>query len=227
MKSKLLIVDDNQSIRSLIKGTLNQEYEILEAESSENALNILNTTVPDMILLDIMLPGLSGLELCSIIRNQEQFAEIPIIGISAKTGSNSRTFAYELGFTNYMEKPFETNELKTIVKSTLKSVSRKEDKILTFGDLSLSHQARIFKIKENVVHITPKEHDIIKILMKNIDKVVTRENILNVIDFDNLDANDRNIDNFISSIRRKIKTSNVQLKTHYSIGYQLELIKSA
>lgn len=223
MKNKILVIDDNNHVRSLIEAILKNDYEIKLANSAEEGLDILNSYIPHLILLDIMLPEMNGFEVCSQIKSRPKLGHIPIVIISAKTGTVSRTMGYQLGALNYIEKPFESAELLAVVKSTLNKKNQQQKDILSFGNLQLNTVQQNLSVKNQTVHLTPKEFRLLSTLLKRPCEVISRQEILEVIDPDNLEVSDRIIDTHISSIRKKIKTGNLKISAIYGEGYTIKL----
>jgi len=222
MKSKILVVDDSEDIRILVQKVLGDKYILEMAENSEEALTKAIEFSPDLILLDIMMPDTSGYEICSQIKSRDEMKNTPIIFLSSKTGSNSRVTGYKLGAIQYIEKPFETEELKEVVNSVLRNVSRTDqNEIQNYEDITLNIPSQEVVVIGERVHFTSSEFKIIHLLLKNTNRVLSREKILNHIAPGNFSANDRMIDTYISALRRKIKKSNFQIKSVYGEGYKI------
>lgn len=222
MKSKILIVDDSEDIRVLVKKILGDKYIIETAQNSDEALTRAIEFTPDLILLDIMMPDTSGYEICSQLKSRDEMKNTPVIFLSSKTGSNSRITGYKLGAIQYIEKPFESEELKEVVNSVLKNVSRTDqNEIQNYEDITLNIPSQEVVVIGERVHFTSSEFKIIHLLLKNTNRVLSREKILNHIAPGNFSANDRMIDTYISALRRKIKKSNFQIKSVYGEGYKI------
>ncbi|PIK15745.1 response regulator transcription factor [Halobacteriovorax sp. JY17] len=222
MKSKILIVDDSEDIRVLVQKILGDKYILAMAENSEEALTKAVEFAPELILLDIMMPDTSGYEICSQLKSRDELKNTPIIFLSSKTGSNSRVTGYKLGAIQYIEKPFEAEELKEVVNSVLKNISRTDqNEIQNYEDITLNIPSQEVVVIGERVHFTSSEFKIIHLLLKNTNRVLSREKILNHIAPGNFSANDRMIDTYISALRRKIKKSNFQIKSVYGEGYKI------
>ena len=222
IKSKVLIVDDNEDIRILIKKTLSNHYITSEAATSDEAMTKAFEFNPDLIILDIMLPDTSGYEICSQLKSKEEFKNTPIIFLSAKAGSNSRITGYKLGAIQYLEKPFEPEELREVISSILKNVSSIDtSEVQNFEDIVLNIPSQEVVVTGERIHFTSSEFKIIHLLLKNKNRVLSREKILNHIAPGNFSANDRMIDTYISALRRKIRPSHFAIKSVYGEGYKL------
>ena len=222
MKSKILIVDDSEDIRILVQKILGDKYILETAENSEEALIKAVEFSPELILLDIMMPDTSGYEVCSQIKSRDELKNTPIIFLSSKTGSNSRVTGYKLGAIQYIEKPFEAEELKEVVNTVLTNTSRTDhNEVQNYEDITLNIPSQEVVVIGERVHFTSSEFKIIHLLLKNTNRVLSREKILNHIAPGNFSANDRMIDTYISALRRKIRKSNFKIRSVYGEGYKI------
>ena len=222
MKSKILIVDDSEDIRVLVQKILGHEYILEMAANSEEALIKAVEFGPELILLDIMMPDTSGYEVCSQIKSRDELKNTPIIFLSSKTGSNSRVTGYKLGAIQYIEKPFEAEELKEVVNTVLTNTSRTDhNEVQNYEDITLNVPSQEVVVIGERVHFTSSEFKIIHLLLKNTNRVLSREKILNHIAPGNFSANDRMIDTYISALRRKIRKSNFKIRSVYGEGYKI------
>ncbi len=222
MKHSVLIVDDCEDTRNLFTKTLDNSYEVTTAATAEEGLGKAWQLKPHIIILDIMLDDASGYELCSQIKSVNELKDTPIIFISSKTGSNSRITGYKLGAVHYLEKPFEPEELKAVVHTILENLKTESVlETIDYSDISLNIPSQEVAIKGEKVHFTSSEFKIVHLLLKNSQRVLSRESILNHIAPDNHKVNDRMIDTYISSIRRKIRQSNFAIKSVYGEGYKI------
>lgn len=222
MKHSILIVDDCEDTRNLFTKILDHNYDIVTASNSEEGLSKAWQLKPHLIILDIMLDDASGYELCSQIKSVSELKNTPIVFISSKTGPNSRITGYKLGAVHYLEKPFEPEELKAVLHTILENLKTESVlETIDYSDISLNIPSQEISIKGEKVHFTSSEFKIIHLLLKNSQRVLSRESILNHIAPDNHKVNDRMIDTYISSIRRKIRQSNFAIKSVYGEGYKI------
>jgi len=224
VKKRVLVVDDNEAILTLIVETLKSQYEVATAENALEATDQLEQFSPDLVLLDIILPDMSGYEVCSQMKAHEKYSSIPVVLISSKTGSASRTTGYQLGAVNYLEKPFSPEELRAIVERILKDSEKAVPESLKIGDLSINLATQEVKRGDKLYNLTGSEFKILTHLSKNPSQVVSRDKLLNIVAPNQLEINDRLVDTHVSAIRRKIKESSVSIKAVYAEGYKL-LIK--
>lgn len=220
-KAKILIVDDNFTIRKLLESALKDEFHLSLAQDGEEALAQVISFSPDLIILDIMLPDMSGYEVCTQVKANKSSSKTPIIMLSAKTGSTARSTGYNLGAINYVEKPFEIPELKSIIRSTLKGKNEETSELVKVGDLEIDLLRHIVSVKGESISLTSSEFKLISYFAKRPNEVLSREALLSVLSPDNLEITDRTIDNHVSTLRKKLETSMATIKTIYSEGYKL------
>lgn len=222
MKQTVLLVDDCEDMRQLVSKVLEPNYEVISVGTADEGLNRAWELKPHLIILDIMLEESSGYELCSQIKSMDELKNTPIIFLSSKTGANSRITGYKLGAVHYLEKPFEPEELRAVIQTVLSNLKTESVlETIDYTDISLNIPSQEVSIRGEKIHFTSSEFKIIHLLLKNSQRVLSREIILNHIAPDNHKVNDRMIDTYISSIRRKIKPSSFAIKSVYGEGYKI------
>lgn len=215
----ILVVEDDIDIHNLIKKVLEKaQYKIISAYSGTEALMLIEKENIDLILLDLMLPGLSGEEII------EKIKEIPIIVISAKMSEEDKINALLNGANDYIVKPFSSQELLARVKVQLrinkdKNVNRK----LKYKDMFLNEDNHILYIKEKEIYLTKTEYAILKQLLLNPNKVVTKSKLLELISNDTLDCDENSLKVHISNIRKKIRkvTNEEYIESVWGIGFKI------
>ena len=216
---KILIVEDNIDIHNLIKEILEKEnYKILDAYSGTEALLLIEKEKIDLILLDLMLPGINGEEII------KQIKEIPIIVISAINSNVDKINTLLDGANDYITKPFNNEELLARVKVQLRIKENKQDNVeLKYKDMFLNEENHILYIKENQVYLTKTEYAILKQLLLNPKQVVTKSKILDLISMDTLDCDENSLKVHISNMRKKIKkvTDTEYIESVWGIGYKI------
>jgi DNA-binding response OmpR family regulator len=228
-KQKILIVDDDTNIANLISLYLTKEcFETKIVNDGQTALTAFKDFNPDLVLLDIMLPGIDGYEVCREIRKD---SKIPIIMLSAKTEVFDKVLGLELGADDYMIKPFDSKELVARVKAVLRRytapaepVSKSDDKRVEYKDLiiNLSNYEVIYKNKP--VEMTPREIELLFFLASSPNQVFTREQLLDHIWGYEYAGDTRTVDVHIKRIREKISdTDEWAIGTVWSVGYRFEV----
>jgi two-component system, OmpR family, KDP operon response regulator KdpE len=204
-KPIVLVVDDEPQILRVIRASLPlRGYEVITASSGEEALNQIRKQVPDLIILDLVMPEMSGLDVCRRVR---EFSAVPIIVLSAKGSESDKVAALDLGADDYVTKPFGMDELLARVRAVLRrlSVSESENRVLTVGDVTVDTDERRVVVAKKEVKLTPKEFDVLKYLVSNAGKVVTHRALLQAVwGWQSTDQTEY-LRVFINQLRRKIE----------------------
>lgn len=222
---KVLIVDDEEHIRELIKFNLKKEgYDTDVAVNGTEALKIIREIKFDLILLDLMLPEIDGLEVCKEIRRNEETSDIPVMMITAKGEEFDKVLGLELGADDYITKPFSIRELMARVKALLRrSNVKKEENIIKFGDVVVNFKTReVIKGNQNV-ELTLKEFELLKLLVKNKGNILTRELLLDKIWGYEYIGETRTVDVHIRHLRKKIESDDKNpqyIQTIRGVGYK-------
>ena len=226
MSKKILVVDDEKLIVKGIRFSLEQEgMEVDCAYDGEEALEKAKENQYDIILLDIMLPKLDGMQVCQQIR---EFSNIPIIMLTAKGETFDKVLGLELGADDYMVKPFEPKELLARVKAVLRRSDTKEsnaEKEIVFPNLTINLSNYELKINGNIVEVPPKELELLYFLASNPNRVFTREQLLEEVWGFDYFGDSRTVDVHIKRLREKLEgvEANWQLKTVWGVGYKFEV----
>ena len=228
MSKRVLVVDDEKLIVKGIRFSLEQEgMEVDCAYDGEEALEKAKTGDYDMILLDIMLPKLTGLEVCQQIR---EFSSVPIITLTAKGEDMDKILGLEYGADDYITKPFNILEVKARIKAIMRRTRKEEKKesfgkTLVSGDLKLDCEGRRVFIAGREINLTAKEFDVLELLAKNPNKVYSRENLLNLVWGYEYPGDVRTVDVHIRRLREKIEAVPSDPKyvhTKWGIGYYFQ-----
>ena len=215
----ILVVEDDTDIHNIIKEILQKEnYKIFDAYSGTEALMILEKENINLILLDLMLPGLSGEE---IIKREKN---IPIIVISAKTSTEDKVNVLLEGANDYITKPFKAEELLARVKVQSRiAVNENKQNQLKFKDMLLEQDGKTLYIKNQKIYLTKTEYAILKQLLLNSNRVVTKTKLLELISLDTMDCDENSIKVHISNLRKKIRqiTDKEYIEAVWGIGYKL------
>ena len=221
---KVLIVDDEQSIRLFLKLTLtSQGYETIEAVSGKEALAKTATEKPDIVILDLGLPDIDGIE---VTRSLREWTQIPIIILSVRGSEKDKIAALDLGADDYLTKPFVVGELLARVRATLRRSGKMTgEPSFKTGNLEVDLERRLVKVAGNELQLTPNEYELLKVLVEHAGKVMTHKHLLNTVwgpdyigEFHMLRVN-------ISNLRRKIEPDPTRpqiIITESGVGYRLK-----
>ncbi|MEC1722128.1 response regulator transcription factor [Schinkia azotoformans] len=225
MVFKLLLVEDDAEIREIISdyfigkssGTLAIDF----AETGDEGQQKCMDNEYDLVLLDVMLPEVDGFTICRELRKT---SDVPIIFITARDTESDRLHGYQLGCDDYVTKPFSLAELFAKVKALLRrSKGMVRNEIMTAGTIKLDpYRCTVFVNDEEVI-LAPIEFAILRILMENCGKVVTRDSLLLRVWGYDFDGNDRVIDNHVKKLRKSLGNASTQIKTVFKKGYKLEV----
>lgn len=227
MSERVLVVDDEESIRKLVEYNLSQAgYEVVCAEEGHAALAIVSQQDVDLLILDLMLPGISGLELCKRLR-QEQ-SRIPIIMLTARGEEIDRVLGLEMGADDYVTKPFSPRELVARVRAVLRRHSEsgddKSDNAFAVGQILLDPDKYEVTVRGQLIELTPREFELLHYLMKHMDRVVSRDQLLDRVWGYEYAGDTRLVDVHISHLRDKIEEDPKaprQIKTVRGVGYKI------
>jgi len=222
MKRTVLVVEDEKDIRELIRFNLQKEgYEAIGAEDANEALLILRNNVGvDLILLDLMLPGLQGEEFLRLLKSEKRFATIPVIIITAKSGEKTMVDNLNAGADDFLTKPFSIKILMAKVKAVLRRFSP-EFKIIERYGIELDTKSRTSSVDGEKVELTKTEFDLLMLFLANPNRVFTRDDILNLVWNLDADLNTRTVDVHISNLRKKLGRKGNLLKSVPKMGYKL------
>ena len=223
---KILVVDDEEHIAELINYNLtNNGYKVIIANNGIDAVKVAIEEKPSLILLDLMIPGKDGYDVCKEIRSNSEIRNTPIIMLTAKSEEFDKILGLELGADDYITKPFSVRELLARVKAVLRRVSivEPENNILTFGDLVANFDKREILIKDKKLDLTLKEFELLEILIRNKGKILTRDTLLDKIWGYEYIGETRTVDVNIRYLRKKIEADDKNpkfIETIRGVGYR-------
>ncbi|GIO19352.1 DNA-binding response regulator [Oceanobacillus oncorhynchi subsp. incaldanensis] len=225
MKNKILIVDDEWNMRNLIKIHLSKfDFDIEEAKTGEDALQKIDRTAFNIMILDIMLPDIDGWKVCEVVREKKN---LPILMLTARDEIKDRVYGLNIGADDYLTKPFAPEELVARVIALIRRQKLVEKEIntsiLNYKDLSIDLESRTAMVKENPIELTPKEFDILYLFASQPKRVFTREIILDKIWSTNEFRDMRAIDSHVKNLREKLRKSGLNqspIKTVWGVGYK-------
>lgn len=225
MKTKVLLVEDEESIRKFVKINLEREgYIIFEAGSGEEGIEVARRERPDIVVLDIMLPGIDGFEVCKTLRGE--FPSLGIIMLTAKAEDYDKIMGLQYGTDDYLTKPFNPTELTLRIKSIerrLEPEEVKESNLIVDPPFKIDSYSRKFYKDDAELELTPTEYQIIKIFMTNPGKAMTRDEILRLVWGDDFLGDSKIVDVNIRRLRSKIETNPAKpnyIETVWGTGYR-------
>ena len=223
MKKNVLIVEDEQHIAEVLVAYAEKEgYKTCLKTSGGDVVQYVKEQSVDIILLDLMLPDVDGLTICKQIR---EFSQVPIIMVTAKSEEIDRLFGLEFGADDYICKPFSPREVMARIKAVLRRFQPEVDSVIKQSGFELESDKYKVTLKGQVIDLTPIEFKILELLINHVERVYSRNEILNLVYSDVSEVSDRNIDTHIKNIRKKIHLINKDanpIGSVYGVGYQFK-----
>ena len=220
MSFTLLVVDHDSIIREQVATYLNHKYQVLEADSGEKALSLMQSQPVDMIVLDLVLPLKSGLDLLKEVRG---YSDLPIIFLTTRNGMEDQISAYEAGADGYILKPCDLKLLSLKIGNVLKRTypgGVENRQVLVHGELEVNKQSRIVKLSQEAVPFRPKEFDLLVFLMDHAGSALDRDKILDAIWGVDYFGDSRVVDTHVKKIRKKIGPYATDIQTVFGVGYK-------
>ena len=224
-RSRILVVDDETQITRVLKTTLNsQGYEVKSASDGESALNLALDWIPDLIVTDLSMPGMSGIELCRLMRERSQ---VPIIVLSVRGEEKTKIEALDAGADDYVTKPFSVNELLARVRANLRRVAATQEspaEAVEDGDFYINPESRLVRVRGKEVHLTPKEFDLLMFMARHPNKVLTHRVLLNAVWGGESVQQPEYLRVFINQLRKKIELGDPPhyILTDPWVGYRFQ-----
>ena len=226
MNNKILIVEDEKDIRDLIIYSLEGKgYQTISTDDGEKAIKMLKENKPDLVILDWMLPSVSGLEICRSIRRDIKTKNIPIIMLTAKITEEDKVLGLDSGADDYITKPFSTAELNSRVKAILRRIERNNNKKLKYADIEMDLVAHKIIRNGRKIKLGPKEFKLLKNFLEQPQRVFSRDQLLDKIWGENIYVEPRTVDVHIRRLRKAITANNEIniIRTVRDAGYSLEI----
>lgn len=222
MPETILIVDDEQRIIDLARMYIeNEGFTVASSTDGRDALQKITTDKPALVVLDLMLPGMDGLEVCRRVRSQ---SDIPIIMLTARSDDIDKIVGLELGADDYLTKPFNPRELVARIKAILRRSERKaapDSTPLRIANLMINPEQRTVVVNDSPVDLRMKEFDLLLMLAENPGMVFSRERLLDVVWGYNFAGETRTVDVHIAHLRHKLQNMTPQIETVWGVGYKL------
>jgi phosphate regulon transcriptional regulator PhoB len=228
-EQKILVIEDEPDIRKLVLYNLAQErFSVLEAEDGEQALKLLQREKPNLVILDLMLPGLSGMELCKLLRQRSDTASLPILMLTAKAGEADRIVGLEMGADDYLAKPFSPREMVARVKAILRRAEAKpaaDSASYERGPLKIDFSTYEVFVRGKTVKLTLKEFELLRFLVQNPARVLNRDQLLDRVWGGDTFVTPRTVDVHIRRLRKAIEKDDSKPKwilTVRGVGYKFD-----
>ena len=223
MTHKLFIVEDEPDLRDTLKYNFeNEGFKVKAFSSGESFLDILQKNKPNLVILDLMLPGLSGLDICRELRSNDNYAGIGVVMLTAKSEEVDRIVGFELGADDYVTKPFSVRELILRVKVLLKKSTENSanEQILEYGPISMNLEAHDVSVNGQSIILTALEFKLLKQLLKRKGRVQTRDQLLGDVWGYSSEVTTRTVDTHIKRLREKLGKPGELIQTIRGVGYR-------
>lgn len=228
----ILVIDDEENVCELITMYFEKSgFQVICTGDGQEGIELIRSKKPDMVILDLMLPGVDGLDVCKDIR---KFSNVPMIMLSARVDEVDRVLGLEIGADDYVTKPFSPRELLARVKAVLRRASYTpspdEQQTLTLPGIIVSRISREVVIGDERIDLTPKEFDLLWYLASNRSRVFTREQLLEQVwSYQDFSGDERTVDQHIKRLRRKVEVpgSSCRITTIWGVGYKFEVQEGA
>jgi len=222
-KEKILVVDDEPDLVELVKDVLERnDYSVISAGNADLAIKKVRQSKPDLIILDLNLPGIGGIEVCRILKRDKKTSSIPIIMLTVKSTETDKIAGLEAGADDYMTKPFSTGELVARVKAVLRRILYvgEQKEVLVSGDIRLDSTEHMVYVKNKPIDLTPKEFNLLYLLMKKKGKVLSRTFLMeNIWGYEYLGGT-RTVDVHVRHLREKLGKEAEKIETIEGVGYK-------
>lgn len=225
MGKNILLVEDDTQIRTILKDYfVKSNFKVLEACDGEEAINIFENSSVDLIILDIMLPKIDGFGVLARIRAKSL---VPIIMLTARTEDDDQLLGFRIGADDYVPKPFSFKVLVARAEALLKrsemQCNKEETNIISISDIEINKLSYQVKVDNNVLDLSPKEYELLLLLVENKGIVLSRETLLNKIWGYDYFGDERAVDTYIKKLRKKLNDKSKYIKTVTGIGYKFEV----
>jgi two-component system alkaline phosphatase synthesis response regulator PhoP len=226
MAQRILVVDDDREIVRLVRTYLEQShYEVLTAYDGETALHMLRHERPDLVLLDLMLPGRNGLDVTRIVRNDAGLAAMPIIMLTARVEDYDKIVGLELGADDYVPKPFNPHEVVARVRAVLRRAQGETSppRVIQLGDVIIDVDRHEVEVKGRPVYLTPTEFALLRVLAEHPGRALTRQEMIEQGLGYTYDGLERTVDSHVKNLRRKLEeagSSASLVETVFGVGYR-------
>jgi len=221
---KILLIEDDLENQSLLKDILSDKYQVLTAKDGEEGFRAAIAQAPDLILLDLMMPKLDGIETCGLLRSHEATRHIPVIILTGTSDFEMQLKALDLGADDLLQKPFRPRELLARMSTKLRRLEENKKPVanLRCGDLEMDLDRFEARINQNLIVLSVLEFNLLRFFVENFNRVLSREKILRAV-WREAVVTDRTVDTHMTSLRKKLQNSSLAFATLYGAGYILKM----
>lgn len=235
---QILVVEDSEHYRIIYRAVLGALYRVEFAETGSKAIELISHKKFDLIIVDVVLPDVTGLEICNFVKTQKSFQQTPILMVTAKDSIDDKSLGFDNGADDYLTKPFHHKELLMRVRARLRQLQQSSqldsEQQIESHDLHVPGLS-IDLIKQKVVdnesgklmELTRLEYKLLIVFARRLDHVLTRHQLLELVWTDNLNVSERTVDSHISNLRKKIQSLPIELTAVPGVGYRLSIKKQA
>ena len=223
MPQAIMVVEDEPDIRELLIFTIGRAgYDVVAAESAEQALQKIDKGLPELVLIDWMLPGMDGVELARRMRQDELTADLPIIMLTARSEEGDKLKSFDIGVDDYVTKPFSPRELLARIKALLRRTGAPEDNVLELSDIRLDLDSHRVTIRGEAIHIGPTEFRLLELLMRNPERVFDRSQLLDRVWGRSVYVEERTVDVHVLRLRKLLQPFDLAhlIQTVRGVGYR-------
>ncbi len=221
---RILLVEDDEDLGEIVKYNLEKEgFEVDWVLDGESALEKLDKSLYDLVILDIMLPKVDGIEVCKKIRGDEKTKDIPIIMLTALSDEKTKITSFNYGADDYLTKPFSIKELIARIGAISRRFGKSASQIIEFDGVKIDKFSKMVTVDGKPVHLTKTEYQLLEFFLENPDRVFSREEILDRIWGPDHSESSRTLDVYISRLRKKLGDKGKYLKTLSRLGYKLSV----
>ena len=235
MSATILVVEDEPAIQTLVAACLqNAGHQVVRADTAEEAIRKVNEILPDVVLLDWMLPGMSGIQLARRLRGDERTHDLPIIMLTARGEEHDKIAGLDAGADDYLTKPFSVEELLARFRATLRRIryerghANASSSFFENGELRIDFAAGCVTVDGQEVHLAPMEYKLLCLLANNVGKVLTHKTILQAVWGNTLAQSLPSLRVFMATLRKKLEVASPQctcIRTHVGIGYRMSRVE--
>ena len=227
MEKSILLIEDSQEYRLIIESSLSGQYSLQTASTGQEALDILNKSQFDLVILDLTLPDLDGLQICNFMKTSSVHLGTPIIIVSGRDAVEDKVKGLDMGANDYLTKPFNSKELLARIRTHLRVSDEKNSNVI-FGKVRIDlERHRTFNhLTGEEIELTGKEFALLTYLSSRVDYVISREKLIGEVWPNNISISDRTVDSHISNLRKKVSGLDLEIQSVQGSGYRLVISKN-